>query len=94
MRLVVAVVDDDELAVRRALLAGHGRGDHAGRGRDDRVPKSSERLKSTERALGLWLARVVPVHTSPQGNGISEGVTGCAVGLFEVSELVCTTSPV
>src|SRR4051812_11796123 len=35
--------------------------------------------------LGLWPGRLEPVHTSPQGNGISYGVTGCAVGFSSVS---------
>ena len=39
---------------------------------------SSTRFQSMARLDGLWLARVVPVHFSPQGNGISKVVTGSA----------------
>src|SRR4051812_31641078 len=41
--------------------------------------------------LGLWPGRVEPVHTSPHGNGISYGVTGCAVGFS--SARVSPSSP-
>src|SRR5690242_11217566 len=55
--------------------------------------KSSARFQSTERELGLWSARVLPVQTSPHGNGIWYAVSGWAVGLLDVSADVCTTSP-
>ena len=52
--------------------------DHAGAAATTGSPTSSVRFQSIALALGLWLARVVPVQDWPHGNGISKSLLGAA----------------
>ena len=91
--LVVAVVDDHELAVAGLLLARHRRGDHAGRGRDDRVAEVVGAVEvDGAHARAVAGPGACRSTTSPHGNGISYAVTGWAVGLMHVSA-PCDDSP-
>ena len=57
------------------------------------VGGESTRPGATRPLVTDELARVVPVQVSPHGKGISNVVIGWAVGFFEVSARVVTSSP-
>ncbi len=56
-------------------------------------PASSARFQSTALRLGLWLSRVLPVHSCPHGNGIWYGVAGAASAGRPATDTAATTPP-